>query len=96
MSEKRQFTIHLNQTETGEEETILIRQGKAPDVVVFKADPDTLDFDYTGGEKKSVVTSTINGAATGWTVFNKSDLPDWITLSGEGTDTLTITTTSNN
>lgn len=95
MSEKRQFTIHLRQTETGEEETILVTQGKAPDVVVFKADPDALDFDYTGGEKKSVVTSTINGAATPWTVSNKSDLPDWITLSGEGTGELTITTTKN-
>jgi hypothetical protein len=96
MSEKRQFTIHLKQTETGEEETILCRQGKAPDVVVFKADPDTLDFDYSGGSKSSTVTSTINGAATGWTVSNKTDLPSWITLSGEGTGTLTITTTSNN
>lgn len=95
MSEKRQFTIHLRQTETGEEETILATQGKAPDVVVFKADPDALDFDYTGGEKKSVVTSTINGAATGWTVSNKADLPDWLSISGEGTGELTITTTKN-
>ena len=96
MSTERKFTIHLRQTETGEEETILATQGKAPDVVVFKADPDALDFDYTGGEKKSVVTSTINGAATGWTVSNKADLPDWLSISGEGTGTLTITTTSNN
>ena len=95
MSTERKFTLHLKQTETGEEETILVTQGKAPDVVVFKADPDALDFDYTGGEKKSTVTSTINGAATGWTVSNKSDLPDWITLSGEGTGELSITTTSN-
>lgn len=95
MSTERKFTIHLKQTETGEEETILVTQGKAPDVVVFKADPDALDFDYTGGEKKSVVTSTINGAATGWTVSNKADLPAWLTVSGEGTDTLTINTTKN-
>lgn len=96
MSTERKFTLHLKQTETGEEETILVRQGKAPDVVVFKADPDALDFDYSGGSKSSTVTSTINGAATPWTVSNKSDLPDWITLSGEGTGELTITTTSNN
>lgn len=95
MSTERKFTLHLKQTETGEEETILVRQGKAPDVVVFKADPDALDFDYTGGEKKSTVTSTINGAATGWTVSNKADLPDWLSISGEGTGELTITTTKN-
>lgn len=95
MSTERKFTIHLRQTETGEEETILITQGKAPDVVVFKADPDALDFDYAGGEKKSVVTSTINGAATGWTVKDKSSLPAWLSVSGEGTGTLTITTTKN-
>ena len=95
MSTERKFTIHLRQTETGEEETILATQGKAPDVVVFKADPDTLDFDYSGGSKSSTVTSTINGAATGWTVSNKADLPAWITVSGEGTGTLTITTTTN-
>lgn len=95
MSTERKFTIHLRQTETGEEETILVTQGKAPDVVVFKADPDTLDFDYSGGSKSSTVTSTINGAATGWTVSNKADLPAWLTVSGEGTDTLTINTTKN-
>lgn len=95
MSTERKVTLHLKQTETGEEETILVRQGKAPDVVVFKADPDSLDFDYSGGSKSSTVTSTINGAATGWTVQDKASLPDWITLSGEGTDTLTITTTKN-
>lgn len=95
MSTERKFTIHLRQTETGEEETILVTQGKAPDVVVFKTDPDALDFDYSGGSKSSTVTSTINGAATPWTVSNKTDLPDWLSISGEGTDTLTINTTKN-
>ena len=95
MSTERKFTLHLKQVETGEVATILVRQKKAPDVTVFKATPDTLDFGYTGGSKDSVITSTINGLAIGWTVSNKADLPDWLSISGEGTGELSITTTSN-
>ena len=61
---------------------------------VFTADPSELAFAPEGGAKSSTVTSTSKGKTVGWSVSNKADLPDWVTLSGEGTGTLSVTTTN--
>lgn len=89
-------TVTLTQEGSDKVITITVTIAGKGDDGVFTADPAELAFEPEGGAKSSTVTSTSKGKTVGWTVSNKSDLPDWITLSGEGTDTLTITTTSNN
>jgi hypothetical protein len=89
-------TVTLTQEGSGKVNTITVSIAGKADDGVFTADPSELAFESEGGTKSSTITSTSKGKTVGWTVSNKSDLPAWITLSGEGTGTLTITTTSNN
>lgn len=88
-------TVTLTQESSGKVITITVTIAGKGDDGVFTADPSELAFDPEGGTKTSTVTSTSKGKTVGWTVSNKSSLPDWITISGEGTGTLTITTTTN-
>lgn len=88
-------TVTLTQEGSGKVITITVTIAGKADDGVFTAKPSELAFDPEGGTKSSTITSTSKGKTVGWTVSNKTDLPDWITLSGEGTDTLTVTTTSN-
>lgn len=62
---------------------------------VFTANPDELAFAPEGGTKTSTITSTSRGMTVGWTVQNKSALPAWVTVSGEGAGIITVTTTTN-
>ncbi len=89
-------TVTLTQEGSGKVITITVTIAGKGDDGVFTADPSELAFEPEGGAKSSTVTSTSKGKTVGWTVKDKSSLPAWITLSGEGTGTLTITTTENN
>ncbi len=92
--EPRELTYTFAQEE-GKSVTITVQQAAKADDGVFTAEPMILRYQAAGGTATSAVTSTSKGKTVGWSVSNKADLPDWVTLSGEGTDTLTITTTSN-
>lgn len=89
-------TVTLTQEGSGKVITITVTIAGKGDDGVFTADPAELAFEPEGGTKTSTVTSTSKGKTVGWTVKDKSSLPAWLTLSGEGTNTLTINTTSNN
>lgn len=62
---------------------------------IFKADTIELVFDHKGGGKTSSITSILNDTIVSWTVKDKSLLPDWITISGEGTGTISVTIKEN-
>lgn len=89
-------TVTLTQAGSGKVITITVTIAAKGDDGVFTADPAELAFEPEGGTKSSTVTSTSKGKTVGWTVKDKSSLPAWLSVSGEGTGTLTITTTSNN
>lgn len=91
--EPRELTYTFAQEE-GKSVTITVRQAAKADDGVFTAEPMTLSYQAAGGTVTSAVTSTSKGKTVGWSVSNKADLPDWVTLSGEGTDTLSVTTKS--
>ena len=88
-------TVTLTQEGSGKVITITVTIAGKGDDGVFTADPSELAFAPEGGTKTSTVTSTSKGKTVGWTGQDKASLPAWITVSGEGTGTLTITTTSN-
>lgn len=75
---------------------VTIRSAAKPDNGVFKADPTTLSYSSDGGIKTSSITSTSKGKNVDWSVMDKSSVPDWITLYGENTGTLSVKTKSNN
>ncbi len=86
------ITITLTQDGSGKKITITVTLEGKPDDGIFKADPTTLSYSSDGGTKTSAITSTSKGKTIGWSVMDKSSVPDWITLSGESTGTLSITT----
>ena len=88
--------VTLTQEGSGKKVTITVTIAGKADDGVFTASPTTLTFAPEGGTKTSTITSTSKGKTVGWTVKDKSSLPSWLSVSGEGTGTLTITTTSNN
>lgn len=92
----REFVISIRQNR-GESFKILdvsVTVAAKADDGVFTAEPTTLSYQAAGGTVTSAVTSTSKGKTVGWSVSNKADLPDWVTISGEGTDTLSVTTKS--
>lgn len=52
-----------------------------PDDGVFAAYPTTLSYSSDGGTKTSAITSTSKGKTIGWSVMDKSNVPDWVTYS---------------
>lgn len=73
---------------------VTVTRAEKPDDGVFTSKPTTLTYQAAGGTNTTAVTSTSKGKTVGWSVSNKADLPDWVTLSGEGTGTLSVTTKS--
>lgn len=74
---------------------VTVHVAAKPDDGVFRANPTTLSYSSDGGTKTSAITSTSKGKTIGWSVMDKSSVPDWITLSGESTGTLSVKTKSN-
>ena len=85
---ERSETLTLTQVESNKTLTIVIKQEAKADDGVFKADPTELSFGAASDTKSSKITSTSKGQTVGWTVSNKSSMPSWLTISGEGTSTL--------
>lgn len=75
-------------------EITLVQKGKADDGV-FKADPTAFSFGAASDTKSSKITSTSKGKTVGWTVSNKSSMPSWLTISGEGTGILSANVKDN-
>lgn len=92
---ERSVTIRLTQAESSKILTLIVTQDAKADDGVFKADPTVLSFEAASDTKSSKITSTSKGQKVSWTITNISNIPDWITLSGENTDTLYVTTKSN-
>lgn len=88
-------TITLTQEGSKKKITITVIIAGKKDDGVFQAVPTTLSYSSDGGTKTSAITSTSKGKTVGWSVMDKSSVPDWVTLSGESTGTLSITTKSN-
>lgn len=88
-------TVTLTQNGSGKKVTITVTIAGKADDGVFTASPATLTFAPEGGTKTSTITSTSKGKTVGWTVKNKSSLPSWLTVSGEGTGTLSVTAKPN-
>lgn len=88
----RSVTITFTQKESGKILTLIVTQAAKPDDGVFKADPTALSFGAASDTKSSKITSTSKGQTVGWTVTNKSSMPSWLTISGEDTGTLSVTT----
>lgn len=93
--DKTTATVTLTQEGSGKVITITVTIAAKGDDGVFTADPAELAFEPEGGTKSSTITSTSKGKTVGWTVKDKSSLPAWITLSGEGTGTLSVTAKQN-
>lgn len=91
----RSATITLTQKESGKKLTLTITQAAKADDGVFKADPTALSFGASSDTKSSKITSTSKGQTVGWTVTNKSSMPSWLTVSGEGTGTLSANVKDN-
>lgn len=90
-------TANVTLTQEGSRKKVTITvtiAGKADDGV-FTASPTALSFEPNGGTKTSTITSTSKGKTVGWTVKDKSSLPSWLSVSGEGTGTLSVTTKPN-
>lgn len=88
-------TITLTQKESGKVITVTVTIAGKADDGVFKADPTALSYSSDDGTKTSTITSTSKGKTVGWSVMDKSSVPDWITVSGESTGTLSVKTKSN-
>lgn len=88
-------TITLTQEGSKKKITITVIIAGKKDDGVFQAVPTALSYSSDGGTKTSAITSTSKGKTVGWSVMDKSSVPDWVTLSGESTGTLSITTKSN-
>lgn len=88
-------TITLTQEGSGKVITITVFIAGKVDDGVFTANPSSLTFEPNGGTKTSTITSTSKGKTVGWTVQDKATLPSWLTVSGEGTGTLSVTTKAN-
>lgn len=84
-------TITLTQKESGKVITVTVTIAGKEDDGVFKADPTVLSYSSDGGIKTSAITSTSKGKTIGWSVIDKSSVPNWVTYSGEGTGTLSVT-----
>lgn len=91
----RSVTITLTQKESGKTLTLIVTQAAKADDGVFKADPTALSFGPASDTKSSKITSTSKGQTVGWTVSNKSSMPSWLTISGEGTGTLSANVKDN-
>lgn len=87
--------VTLTQEGSGKKVTITVTIAGKADDGVFTASPATLTFAPEGGTKTSTITSNSKGKTVGWTVKNKSSLPSWLTVSGEGTGTLSVTAKPN-
>lgn len=92
---ERSVTITLTQAESGKTLTLIITQAAKADDGIFKADPTELSFRASSDTKSSKITSTSKGKTVGWTVSNKSSMPSWLTISGEGTGTLSANVKDN-
>ncbi len=92
---ERSETLTLTQVESNKTLRIVIRQTAKADDGVFKADPTALSFGASSDTKSSKITSTSKGQTVGWTVINKSSMPSWLTISGEGTGTLSANVKDN-
>lgn len=92
---ERSETLILTQVESNKTLRIVIKQEAKPDDGVFKADPTELSFGASSDTKSSKITSTSKGQTVGWTVSNKSSMPSWLTISGEGTGTLSANVKDN-
>jgi hypothetical protein len=92
--EEEVATVHIRQQRDTYSEPInvFIHVAIRPDDGIFKADPTTLSYSSDGGTKTSTITSTSKGKTIGWSVMDKSSVPDWVTVSGESTGTLSVTT----
>jgi hypothetical protein len=88
-------TITLTQKESDKVITVTVTIAGKADDGVFRANPTTLSYSSDGGTKTSAITSTSKGKTVGWSVMDKANVPDWVTLSGENTGTLSIKTKSN-
>ncbi len=88
-------TVTLTQEGSGKKVTITVTIAGKADDGVFTASPTALAFEHEGGTKTSAITSTSKGKTVGWTVQDKPSLPAWLTVSGEGTGTLSVTTKPN-
>lgn len=88
-------TFTFKQNESNKTDTFTATLPAKADDGVFTANPTSLTFDPVGATKTSTITSTSKGSTVGWTVSNKASLPAWLTISGEGSGTLSITTTNN-
>lgn len=91
----RSVTVTLTQLESGKTLTLIITQPGKSDDGIFKADPTELSFGAASDTKSSKITSTSKGQTVGWTVTNKSSMPSWLTISGEGTGTLSANVKDN-
>ena len=87
--------VTLTQEGSGKKVTLTVTLAGKADDGVFTASPTALAFEPEGGTKTSTITSTSKGKTVGWTVQDKSSLPSWITVSGEGTGTLSVTAKPN-
>lgn len=87
--------VTLTQEGSGKKVTSTVTIAGKADDGVFTASPTTLTFAPEGGTKTSTITSTSKGKTVGWTVKDKSSLPSWLSVSGEGTSTLSVTTKPN-
>jgi hypothetical protein len=92
---ERSVTITITQEESGKTLTLIVRQEAKSDDGIFKADPTALSFEASSDTKSSKITSTSKGQTVGWTVSNKSSMPSWLTISGEGTGTLSANVKDN-
>ena len=92
---ERSETLTLTQVESNKTLTIVIKQEAKADDGIFKADPTALSFGASSETKSSKITSTSKGQTVGWTVSNKSSMPSWLTISGEGTGTLSANVKDN-
>lgn len=87
--------VTLTQEGSGKKVTITVTIAGKADDGVFTASPAALAFEPEGGTKSSTITSSSKGQTVGWTVKDKSSLPAWLSVSGEGTGTLSVTTKAN-
>ena len=92
--ETQAVELEFTQAESGKKLYIGIGWTAKTDDGTFTAEPTSLAFTAQGGSKTVTVTSTSKGASAGWSV-EKSSLPSWLSVSGEGTGLLTVTAQAN-
>lgn len=88
-------TVTLTQAESGKTITLALTLAGKADDGVFTADPTTLVFEAKGGTKTSTITSTSKGQTVGWEVVDKSSVPYWLQVEGEGSGQLKVTVMPN-